>query len=354
MKQLIAFFSVLFASCTLLGKEIPRFKKYDEITLSGGVGTMIREISRYTNHLHADPAGRHYSGSRFFIPLTVIVLILSFTISCAKVKQPFTQKAKLERQLSDIKNRLERADRISDRLIVKTIGEIKYENFSSPILLAVYASPGKPEKKILINGGIHGDEPAGSMFLMDFIEDLAEKKAVYKGIQFDIIPIVNPWGFSRNLRYNFNGKDINRDFADFETQEAAAIRDFIKKNRYDLMIDLHEDPSAEGVYLYQYGRDTQDTARKILELFREWGYPIETDVNMIILKTDDGLIDAPMWGLYYMKLTGQLSLSNYYRLNNSENVFTVETPVMTLYLDQRKKVQETAVLMFIDETAKMK
>ena len=56
------------------------------------------------------------------------------------------------------------------------------------------------------------------------------------------------------------------------------------------------------------------------------GYPIEENVSMVILKTENGIIDAPMWGLRYMRITGQLTLSNYYRLNNSPHVYTIETP----------------------------
>lgn len=38
---------------------------------------------------------------------------------------------------------------------------------------------------------------------------------------------------------------------------------------------------------------------------------------MIILRTDDGVIDAPMWGLRYMRLTDQLSVTNFLRLEGN-------------------------------------
>ena len=77
------------------------------------------------------------------------------------------------------------------------------------------------------------------------------------------------------------------------------------------------------------------------------GFPIEQDVRMIILKTENGIIDGPMWGLWYMRLTGQLSIANYYRLNNSRFVFTVETP-KRLFWEDRLKMQKTAVTMLLD------
>ena len=37
-----------------------------------------------------------------------------------------------------------------------------------------------------------------------------------------------------------------------------------------------------------------------------------------------------MLGVWYMRLIGQLTIANYYRLNNSKYVFTVESPIRML------------------------
>jgi hypothetical protein len=113
------------------------------------------------------------------------------------------------------------------------------------------------------------------------------------------------------------------------------------------MMDLHEDPTARGFYLYQYGLADKNVCEKIVATIKDLGYPIEQNVRMIILKTENGIIDAPMWGLWYMRLTGQLSIANYYRLNNSRFVFTVETPTSLLWED-RLKMQKTAVTILLD------
>jgi hypothetical protein len=57
-----------------------------------------------------------------------------------------------------------------------------------------------------------------------------------------------------------------------------------------------------------------------------------------------------VWGLWYMRLTGQLSIANYYRLNNSRFVFTVETPV-GLLLEDRLQMQKTALTGLIEQFA---
>jgi hypothetical protein len=113
------------------------------------------------------------------------------------------------------------------------------------------------------------------------------------------------------------------------------------------MIDLHEDPGADGFYLYQYGNDSKAVSEGLIQTVGELGYPIEKNVSMVILKTKNGIIDAPMWGLWYMRLSRQLSITNYYRLNNSTMVYTVETPTR-LPLADRLLLQETAVTFFLN------
>jgi hypothetical protein len=118
----------------------------------------------------------------------------------------------------------------------------------------------------------------------------------------------------------------HRDFSAFETQEARILRDLFASQEYALVIDHHEDPGAGGFYLYQYAKRDTSISREVIRQIRSLGYPIEQDVRMVILRTRDGLIDAPRWGLKYMRLTGQLSLTNYLRLEHSREVYTIETP----------------------------
>ena len=173
-----------------------------------------------------------------------------------------------------------------------------------------------------------------------------DQKRFFTGIH--IIPVINPWGFSQNIRFNKQGIDVNRDFASFKSQESKIIKSYITGKQYNLMIDLHEDPDSKAFYIYQYGRPDTKIPEKIVNKIHKMGYPIEQDVNMVILKTENGIIDAPMWGLWYMRLTRQLSIANFYRLHNSKEVFTIETPTH-LPLKERILIQTTAVHVLIDE-----
>jgi hypothetical protein len=138
------------------------------------------------------------------------------------------------------------------------------------------------------------------------------------------------------------------DLATLRSQEARMIHTFVGERQWDLMLDLHEDPSASGFYIYQYGQPDKITCEKVVAMIESLGYPIEVNVNMVILPTQHGVIDAPMWGLWYMRLTGKLSIANYYRLYNSSRVFTVETPT-ALPVEDRLNMQRTAVRMLIQD-----
>jgi hypothetical protein len=48
------------------------------------------------------------------------------------------------------------------------------------------------------------------------------------------------------------------------------------------MLDLHEDPTARGFYLYQYGLDDISACEKIVASVNDMGYPIEKDLCLNI------------------------------------------------------------------------
>jgi len=221
----------------------------------------------------------------------------------------------------------------TERLSLETAGQVAYDGFRAP-LWVVRFQPLEIRKRILITGGVHGNEPAGAAWMVELITLLAENPELYPYCAFDLVPVVNPWGWSRDIRFNKDGRDINRDFASFETQEAQIMRQVFESAEYDLVIDHHEDPDACGFYLYQYAKRDQSVSREVISKIRDLGYPIEQDVHMVILHTKDGLIDAPRWGLMYMRLTRQLSITNYLKLKHSDLVYTIETPTVVAMRDR--------------------
>jgi hypothetical protein len=261
--------------------------------------------------------------------------------------KPFAENPAPQRLLFAYEKRLQKAVSSSRQLSMEKIGQVNYPSFQAP-LWRISFKPDQPAAyKVFINAAIHGSEPAGAECAVGFVERLAKNPELYRNTAFDIIPIANPWGWVHNIRFNKDGTDINRDFATFKSQEARIIKKTLQGVTYHLMLDLHEDPSADGFYLYQYALGDKAAGEKIVARVAQMGYPVEQNVNMVLLKTDNGIIDAPMLGLWYIRLTGQLNIANYYRLNNSKCVFTVESPIRLLWED-RLIIQRTAVDMLVD------
>jgi hypothetical protein len=289
---------------------------------------------------------RRKRGKVSFIPFILTAALLA---GCASGhREPFAAERAQVRQLAELERRLQTAVAAGVHLSLSEAGRIEYEGFEAPLWVAPFRAPVEQRRLVLVTGGVHGNEPAGTAWVLELIEELASHPERFSTTSFDLVPLVNPWGWSRDQRYNRDGRDINRDFASFATQEARLLRGLFGSRRYDLVIDHHEDPDASGVYLYQYARRDRTASRKVLEAIHALGYPLEQEVKMVILRTKDGLIDAPRWGLAYMRMTRQLSLTNYLRLEHSNLVYTVETPTQ-LPLADRLRIHRTAFELLLAE-----
>jgi len=275
------------------------------------------------------------------LPILAIVLL-----SCASGDhEPFAGDTPVVRDLDALAVKLQTLCDQSSLLSLEQAGQVTYDGFGAPVWVVRYRPP-EAERRVLVTGGVHGNEPAGCTWVTELVSVLADRPQLYRNVSFDLVPLVNPWGWNRDIRYNREGRDINRDFASFETQESRILESLFDSEGYDLAIDHHEDPDAGGFYLYQYAKRDTTLSRTVIEEIRKLGYPIEQDVHMVILRTRDGLIDAPGWGLRYMRLTGQLSITNYLRLEHSREVYTIETPTHLPMEDRLRMHRRAFQLIF--------
>ncbi len=246
------------------------------------------------------------------------------------------------RDISLIEDRITNAVAISEQLTLRTIGDVVYGEYRAPVWALSFTPLEEPKYEVLLTGGVHGDEPVSVEIMIQMVETLAQNPQKYENIYFDIVPVVNPWGWSHDIRFNRDGRDVNRDFASFKSREAMIIREFTAGKGYDLIVDHHEDVRGKGFFMYQLANPSQLISRKVIKVVRAQGYPIEQDVRVIILKTDDGLIDAPMWTLWFVRLVNRLSMTNYFRLNNNDLVYLIETPI-SLSWESRLTMHKTAL-----------
>ena len=283
------------------------------------------------------------------IPLFLLFVFLGFFFSACVSghHKPYAENPAPQRYIFAYEKRLQVAVLSSRQLSMKKIGQVNYPGFRTSLWQISFRPDPPALYRVFINAAIHGNEPAGAECAIRIVEQLSNRPQLYTQTAFDIIPIVNPWGWAHNIRFNHDGLDINRDFATFKSQEARLIKKALQGKTYHLMLDLHEDLSADGFYLYQYGLGNKTASERVVATVANNGYPIEQNANMVILKNHNGIIDAPMLGLWYLRLTGQMTIANHYRLNNSKYVFTVETPIRLMWED-RLKMQQTAVNMFVD------
>jgi len=273
------------------------------------------------------------------------LLILTVTLAlpaCAVGNiQPLPESLPIQRNIFTITNRLNEIAR-SGKLSLKQTGTIKYGQFEAICYALAFSPPGRVRHAVLLTGGVHGDEPAGVEMLLQAAEGIAREPSKYEGYYFDIIPLVNPGGWVFNPRHNRDGIDINGDFASYDSQEARLVQYLTQGKAYDLAIDFHEDSQARGFYIYQYAAPESGTGRKVIAAVRKADYPIEQNISTMMLKTNDGLIDVPLWSLPYMQITRQLSCPAYFRLDRNSAAFSVETPE-DLAWDDRVKMHRTAL-----------
>ncbi len=108
---------------------------------------------------------------------------------------------------------------------------------------------GNPQApNIYLSAGIHGDEPAGPLALLELVRD----QALPPDANLWICPCLNPTGCRIGTRENADGIDLNRDYKHLRSAEIRAHVDWLRQQPdFDLTILLHEDWEAAGFYLYE-------------------------------------------------------------------------------------------------------
>lgn len=162
-------------------------------------------------------------------------------------------------------------------LNIMKLGTVHYSNYSFDIFN--FFTRKLNTKKVLIVGCCHGDERSGSYAIERLLPWF-----IKQNISFDIIPVLNPYGWERGYRYNGEGKNINRDFNIFKTQEASILGEFLSNKKYDLVLDLHE-AWSRGYFIYSYSKENHKKAVKAISILKAENYDVDIKYrNMISAK----------------------------------------------------------------------
>jgi predicted deacylase len=125
---------------------------------------------------------------------------------------------------------------------------------------------------IYLSAGIHGDEPAGPLALLELMDEGFFTSAAH----WLICPALNPDGLAAASRENAAGEDLNRDYLKRRHPQTAAHADWLTSRPLpDLFISLHEDWETGGFYLYEINleKDRPQNARAIIDAVRPWFHP---------------------------------------------------------------------------------
>jgi hypothetical protein len=125
-------------------------------------------------------------------------------------------------------------------------------------------TPAARTRRIYISTGIHGDEPAGPLAVLQVLRDNRWPDTV----EIALCPCLNPTGFLHNTRENAQGMDLNREYLHLRAPETRAhIRWLERQPAFDVALCLHEDWEAHGFYLYELNPDHRPSHAE--EIIRE-------------------------------------------------------------------------------------
>lgn len=126
---------------------------------------------------------------------------------------------------------------------VETFGEVA----GCPLIALTRRASG-PCRRIYLSAGIHGDEPAPPLALLE----LLDAGAFDDRTTWFICPLLNPAGFLVGRRENADHLDLNRDYRHLVSAEIRGhIRWLQRQPNFDVALCLHEDWEAAGFYLYE-------------------------------------------------------------------------------------------------------
>ncbi len=117
---------------------------------------------------------------------------------------------------------------------------------------AANATAGSASAHIYISAGIHGDEPAGPLAVMQLLRENRWPEHV----EVVLCPCLNPGGFARNIRENAEKIDLNRQYLNPRAPETIAhIAWLARQPAFDVTLCLHEDWESLGFYVYELNPD---------------------------------------------------------------------------------------------------
>jgi len=173
----------------------------------------------------------------------------------------------------------------SKHLILKNLGKIGRD--AKFDIYAVENRVVSTKKTICFLSGCHGEEYAGPLAILEFLE----KEDINKiKIKLVFVPIVNPSGFNIHNRYNYLGQQLNsRPKGKKLAQEVKLICNYLQKYSFDFFHAIHEDSDKKAFYAYIFENKKEKIYRDILSIAKRY-FKIDRSKTLEGDKMQNGLI----------------------------------------------------------------
>ena len=230
----------------------------------------------------------------------------------------------------------------SPRLAAQTFAEVTYGEASFPLWAFEWGEAASPS--VVVQAGVHGDEPAGVEAALRLLEMLADGDVLLPSQRLLIIPCANPSGFADQTRANRAGQDINRQFHADMTQESAAIRRLLFPHSAAALVELHTDAHTSGFYLFELRQEGQvSLGLTILDTLAKRGYPIEDRPFFGGYRGTHGLFAPTSEGLAeFQRRVPGLSLVEWALAQGVPRTYTLEAPYLEPF-ERRAAMHVTAL-----------
>ena len=208
------------------------------------------------------------------------------------------------------------------------------------------ALTGPDAPRFYLSAGIHGDEIAGPLAVLEMLR----KPGFFADFHTTIFPLLNPDGLALGTRGNAGGTDLNRDYRNPKSAEVASHIEALKTlGQFDAAMMLHEDFEGIGAYLYELNETLPPTLGG--GIIAAMGRHVPIDLRPVIeeVSASGGVLlrkdliakfgaieDRPDW-----------PEAIYLRIHHTRVSYTTETPI-PFPLEQRVKAQMAAVQTLLD------
>jgi len=189
-----------------------------------------------------------------------------------------------------------------------------------PLFRLVFGEPAGPP--ILLDAGIHGEEPAGPLGLAAWLDTRAGHWS--RRFRFTVLPCLNPWGFEHGTRSSRDTEDLNRHFDEPDAPLTRLVAHALGGARQSLACDLHEDVDFDSCYLYELKAAPPFAGERLLAAAAAF-VPVSNGDAVGEFRTAHGLIRPPAGILRPAERRGW-PIAIYHFATGCAHVVTMEAP----------------------------